>query len=163
MQSRIYNWSKISLHLQWICSGRPITICAIASEWLDMPGVSGLASAWGHEGTKSNQGSHIIYITEKPVRKHAQSCLRAQLLGYWFRLACSGWPAGLKSACFYSSKEEVTIIKFPNSLIQMTLNTKISTSLTCAPASSEQAQIMTFGIACSGWPVGFISTCFYLI
>ena len=33
-------------------------------EGLDMPGVSDLASAWGHEGTGTNQASRIIYITE---------------------------------------------------------------------------------------------------
>ena len=46
-----------------------------------MPGVSDLASARGQEGTRTNQGSCIVYITEKPARKHAKSMLR---------LACSG-------------------------------------------------------------------------
>ena len=32
-------------------------------EGLDMPGVSDLASARGHEGTRTNQGSSIVYIT----------------------------------------------------------------------------------------------------
>ena len=43
------------------------------SEGLDMPGVSDLASAWGHEGTRTNQDSRIIYIKEKHVQNHAQS------------------------------------------------------------------------------------------
>ena len=38
-----------------------------------MPGVSNLASVRGHEGTGTNQGSCIVYIAEKPVRKHALS------------------------------------------------------------------------------------------
>ena len=42
------------------------------SEGLDMPGLSDLASAWGHEGTMISQGSRIIYITEKPVRQRVQ-------------------------------------------------------------------------------------------
>ena len=37
-----------------------------------MAGVTDLASAWGHEETRTNQGSGIIYITEKPDRQHAQ-------------------------------------------------------------------------------------------
>ena len=32
------------------------------SDDLDMPGVSDLASAWGHEGTRNNQDSCIVYI-----------------------------------------------------------------------------------------------------
>ena len=43
------------------------------SEGLDIPGVSDLAPACGHEGTRTNQGSCIIYITEKPVQQHEQS------------------------------------------------------------------------------------------
>ena len=39
------------------------------SEGLDMPGVSDLASAGGHEGT--NQSSCIVYIIEKHVRQYA--------------------------------------------------------------------------------------------
>ena len=35
-----------------------------------MPGVSDLASAQGHVGTRTNQGSCINYITEKPVPDH---------------------------------------------------------------------------------------------
>ena len=70
------------------------------SEGLDMPGVSDLAPAWGHEGTWTNQGSRIIYITEKPVRQDAQSTtfglfVEASLL----RLI--GW---FITTCFYSSK-----------------------------------------------------------
>ena len=74
------------------------------SEGLDMTGVSDLASARGHKGTKTNQVSCFIYITDKPVRQHHLSMRRAQLLGYWLRLACSGWPAGLISTCLYLSK-----------------------------------------------------------
>ena len=70
------------------------------SEGLDMPGVSGLASAWGYEETRTNQGSRIIYITEKSVRQHAQSTT----LCYSLRLACSGWRTGFISTCFYLSK-----------------------------------------------------------
>ena len=51
-----------------------------------MPGVSDLALERGHEGTRTNQGSHIVYITEKPARKYGQSTT----LGYPLRLTCSG-------------------------------------------------------------------------
>ena len=58
------------------------------SEGLDTTGVSDLASGWGYEETRTNQGSRIIYITENPVRQHHLSMLRARLLDYWLRLAC---------------------------------------------------------------------------
>ena len=35
--------------------------------------VTDLASAWGHEGTRTNHGSGIIFITEKPDRQHQLS------------------------------------------------------------------------------------------
>ena len=44
------------------------------SEGLDIcQGVSDLALARDHEGTRFNQGSRIVYITEKHTKKHAQS------------------------------------------------------------------------------------------
>ena len=47
-----------------------------------MPEVTDLASAWGHEGTRTNQGSGIIYITEEPDRQHQLSMRNAHILGY---------------------------------------------------------------------------------
>ena len=47
-----------------------------------MPEVTDMASAWGHEGTRTNQGSGIIYITEKHDRQHQLRTCSAQLLGY---------------------------------------------------------------------------------
>ena len=47
-----------------------------------MPGVKDLASARGHMGTRTNQGSHIDYITEKPVFHHQLGMCRAPILGY---------------------------------------------------------------------------------
>ena len=42
--------------------------------------------------------TRIVFITEKGARQHAQNST--------FRLfACSGWPVGFISTCFYSSKE----------------------------------------------------------
>ena len=67
------------------------------SEGMDMPGVSDLASAWGYEATRTNQGSRIIYITEKSVHQRAQSTT----FGYSLMLACSGWWVGFISTCFY--------------------------------------------------------------
>ena len=51
-----------------------------------MPGVTDLASAWGHEGTRTTQGSGIIYVTEKPDRQHQLSMRSAQILGYQLTL-----------------------------------------------------------------------------
>ena len=47
-----------------------------------MPGVTDLASAWGHVGTMTNQGSRIDYITEKPDLHHQLRMHRAPILGY---------------------------------------------------------------------------------
>ena len=47
------------------------------SEGLDTTGVSDLASGWGYEETRANQGTRIIYITDNPgapaSSEHAQS------------------------------------------------------------------------------------------
>ena len=84
----------------WICSERPITIRA----GHDRGFWHGIWSAWGHEGTRANEGSRIIYITEKYVRHHHLSMHRAQLLGHWLRLAFHCWPVSFISICFYLSK-----------------------------------------------------------
>ena len=47
------------------------------NEGLDMPGVSDLASVWGHKGTRTHQGSPIIYITD-----NRETCARARILGW---------------------------------------------------------------------------------
>ena len=47
-----------------------------------MPEVTDLASARGHEATRTNQGSGIIYITEKPDHQHQLSMRSVQILGY---------------------------------------------------------------------------------
>ena len=47
-----------------------------------MPEVTDLASALGHEGTRTNQGSGIIFIIEKPDRQRQLSMRSAQVLGY---------------------------------------------------------------------------------
>ena len=76
-----------------------------------MPGVPDKPSAWGHEGTRTNQGSRIDYITEKPYFHHHLEVPRAPIFGllvaiswHWLRLACSGWLAGFESTCVWSSK-----------------------------------------------------------
>ena len=51
-----------------------------------MPEVTDLASAWGHDGTRTNQGSGIIYITEEPDRQQQLSMCSAQILGYLLTL-----------------------------------------------------------------------------
>ena len=62
-----------------------------------MPEETDLASAWGHEGTRTNQGFGIIYIAEKPDRQHQLSMRSVQILGYLLTLveAClfrvTGW------------------------------------------------------------------------
>ena len=55
--------------------------CLSYSEGVDSE-VTDLASAWGHEGTRTNQGSDIIYITEKTDHQHQLNMCSAQILGY---------------------------------------------------------------------------------
>ena len=52
-----------------------------------MPEETDPASAWGHEGTRTNQlGTGIIYITEKPDRQHQLSMRSAQIVCYLLTL-----------------------------------------------------------------------------
>ena len=46
-----------------------------------MPGVPDKASVQGHVGTRTNQGSRIDYITEKPLH-HQLGVPRASILAY---------------------------------------------------------------------------------
>ena len=48
-----------------------------------MPGVPDMASARGHMGTRTNQGSRINYITEKPYLHYQQGMRRASIFGYY--------------------------------------------------------------------------------
>ena len=60
------------------------------SEDLDIPGVSNLASVWHHWETKTNEGSGIIYITEKAAHQHTQNITFRLFAAAWlFRL--TGW------------------------------------------------------------------------
>ena len=75
---------------------------------LDSTGVSYLVSTWGHEGTRTNQDSRIIYITEKP--EHAQSTtfglvVEASLLRLtgWFHIHLFLSMQGLKCAYNYTN------------------------------------------------------------
>ena len=54
-----------------------------------MPGVSNLAPIWRHYETKSNEGSCIVYITEKAALQHAQNTT----FGYSPQPACLAWLA----------------------------------------------------------------------
>ena len=47
-----------------------------------MPEVTDLASAQGHVGIRTNQGSRFDYITEKSDLKHQLGMRRAPILGY---------------------------------------------------------------------------------
>ena len=47
-----------------------------------MPGVPDTASVLGHVGTRTNQGSRIDYITEKPYLHHQPVVPRAPILAY---------------------------------------------------------------------------------
>ena len=57
-----------------------------------MPGVTGLASARGHVGTRAYQGSRIDYITEKPDRQHQLGMRRAPILGHLLTLVLISNP-----------------------------------------------------------------------
>ena len=45
------------------------------SENLAIQGVSNLASVWRHVEAKTNEGSHIVYITEKFAHQHVQNAV----------------------------------------------------------------------------------------
>ena len=47
-----------------------------------MPGVPDMASAGGYMGTRTNQGSGIDCITEKPYLHYQLGVGRASILGY---------------------------------------------------------------------------------
>ena len=47
-----------------------------------MPGVIDKASQRGHMGTRTNQGSRIDYITEKPYLHHLLGMPRASIFAY---------------------------------------------------------------------------------
>ena len=47
-----------------------------------MPGVPNKASVQDPVGTRTNQGSHIDYITEKPYLHHQLGVPRAPILAY---------------------------------------------------------------------------------
>ena len=51
-----------------------------------MPGVIDLASEPGHVGTRTNQGSRIDYMSEKPDSQHQLGMNRAPILGYQLTL-----------------------------------------------------------------------------
>ena len=70
-----------------------------------MPGVPEKASA---RGNKDQPGlSHRLHYRETlspPPAGGAQSTNFGIISWHWMRLACSGWPAGFKSTCIWSSK-----------------------------------------------------------
>ena len=92
-------WWNLRWMKEWICSERPITICAIVNAWLC-------------------QGPEIwlrrdITRRQRPIRALASFTLhvilrtnmhRTRLLCYLLQPACPGWPARFISTCFYSSK-----------------------------------------------------------
>ena len=82
---------------KWIVlrSERPITICAIVKGWTQQGFL-----IWHIRVRSKGTLRPIIYITEKSVHQHHLSMHRARLLGRWFKLACSGWPAGFISTYF---------------------------------------------------------------
>ena len=60
------------------------------SEGLAMPGVWNLAYVWRHKETKTNEGSHIVYITEKLARKYEQN-VTFDLFAAASRFRLTGW------------------------------------------------------------------------
>ena len=79
------------------------------SEGLDTTGVSDLASARGHEGKRTNQGSHLIYITEKPVHQHAQNTT----FGLFATASLFRFTGWFYTHLFYSSKMRCIIFNEP--------------------------------------------------
>ena len=98
-ECRNLRWRK-----EWICSESPITICARVKGWICQG-----SRIWHQGEVTREQGpirALIIYITEKPMRQHHLSMLRAQIVGYLLRLTCSGWPAGFISTCFIHLRQK---------------------------------------------------------
>ena len=61
---------------------------------LDTTGVSDLPSAHGHKETRTNQGSRIIYITDKPVPQHPLRNVQRTTFGLLVKaslLRLTGW------------------------------------------------------------------------
>ena len=132
-QVRSLRWIK-----EWICSERPITICAVVKGWtrqkfliwlqrkvtMEQGPISALVSftlqrnLWGCVKTWRSQGSQIwpkcdITRRQRPMRalvlftlqKNLHTNMRKiRLLDYSPQSACSCWPAGFISTCFYSSE-----------------------------------------------------------
>ena len=60
------------------------------SEDLAIPGVWNLPSVGRHKETKTNEGSRIVYITEKAAHQHAHNVTFGLFAAVWlFRL--TGW------------------------------------------------------------------------
>ena len=70
------------------------------SEGLAMPGVLNMAPMWCHRETKTNEGSLIVYITEKLARQYAQNATSG--LFATASLACWGWPADFISLYLFN-------------------------------------------------------------
>ena len=82
--SKTRYWLRVGK--EWICSERPFTICAIAKGWT----CQGSLIWHQREVTRTNQGSRIMYIKEKPVHQHVQSTTFGLLVeASLFRL--TGW------------------------------------------------------------------------
>ena len=78
----------------------PITIahiCTIVKIWLSKG-----SQIWPQcdvTRRQTDEGSRIVYITEKAAHHHAQNVIFGL-----FKPGCLGWLAGFISTCFYSSK-----------------------------------------------------------
>ena len=96
--------------IEWICSGRPITICPIVRWWTHARCTSfGISTR--SRGNKDQSGlSHWLHYRETlspPSAGDAQSTnvgLLAANSWHWLRLACSGWLTGFESTCVWSSE-----------------------------------------------------------
>ena len=86
---------------EWICSERPITICAIVKACL----CQGSRICLKGDVTRRQRPMRALtYFTEQ--RNLRANKRRTRLLDYSPQLACLGWPsAGFISICVYLSKE----------------------------------------------------------
>ena len=85
---------------EWICSDRPITICATIKAWI-------------------RQGFQIWPRCDVTRRKLRCNMHRTRLLGYSPQPACSGWPAGFVSTCFIHLRYLFTAPGCRNILVTM--------------------------------------------
>ena len=90
---------RAQMKKEWICSERLIIIYAIVKGWTCQGSL-----IWHQSEVTREQAPITALVSFASQRNMCPSMRRAQHLGYWLRLPCSGLPAGFISTCLYLSK-----------------------------------------------------------